>query len=72
MLGKLRQVVCWVTDREGGGCILPRDVCTKTGRPVADELHEKHPDMRVLPVNNPTCMAFEGYEEVPETVTLNF
>ena len=28
--------------------------------------------MRVPPVENPTCAAFEEYEEVPETVPLDF
>ena len=28
--------------------------------------------MRVLPVGNPVCAAFEEYEEVPETVPLEF
>ena len=28
---KLRKVVCRATDREGGGCILPDNQCTKTG-----------------------------------------
>ena len=32
----------------------------------------EHPDMRVTPVENPTCAAFEEYEDVPETVPLNF
>ena len=32
---------------------------------------ENHPDMYVPPVENPMCAAFEGYEEVPETVPLN-
>ena len=27
---KLRQAVCQVTDKEGGGCLLPDDQCTKT------------------------------------------
>ena len=70
--GKLRQAVCRATNREGGGCLLPDDQCTKTGRPVADVLQEKHPDMQVTPVENPTCAAFEKYEDVPETVPLNF
>ena len=69
--GKLRQAVCQATDREGGGCLLPDDQCTKTGRPVAEVLREKHPDMRVPPVENPTCAAFKEYEDVPETVPLN-
>ena len=42
-----------------------------TGRLVAGVLQEKHPDMRVPPVENPTCAAFEEYEEVPETVPLD-
>ena len=70
--GKLRQAVRRATDREGGGCLLPGDKCTETGRPVADVLQEKHPDMCVLPVDNPTCAAFEVYEDVPKMVPLDF
>ena len=29
--GKLRQAFCQTTTREGGGCLLPDDQCTKTG-----------------------------------------
>ena len=36
--GKLRQAVRRATDREGGGCLLPGEKCTKTGRPVAEVL----------------------------------
>ena len=70
--GKLTQAVCWVTGREGGGCLLPDDQCNKTRRPVAEVLWEKHPEMHVPPVKNPTCAAFEEYWEVPETVPLDF
>ena len=70
--GKLWQAVRRATDREGEGCLLPDNQCTKTGRPVAEVLWEKHPDMRVPPVENPVCAAFEEYEEVPETVLLDF
>ena len=70
--GKLCQAVRQETDREGGGCLLQGDKCTKTGRPVADVLWEKHPDMRVPPVEKPACAAFEEYEDVPKTVPLEF
>ena len=36
--GKLRQAISQATDREGLGCILLDDQCTKTGRPVAEVL----------------------------------
>ena len=68
--GNLQQAVCRATDTEGGGCLLPDDQCTKTGRPVVEVLREKHPDMCVPPVENPMCAAFKEYEEVPETVPL--
>ena len=44
----------------------------KNGRPVAEVLREKHPDMRFPPVENPTCAAFEEYEDVTEMVPLDF
>ena len=62
--GKLRQVVRQVTNREGGGCLLPYDQCTKTGRPVAEVLWENHLDTQIPPMENPTCAAFEDYKEV--------
>ena len=70
--GKLRQALHQATNREGGGCLLPGGKCTKTGRPVADVLRDKHPDIRVPPVENPVCAAFEVYEDVSETVPLDF
>ena len=70
--GKLRQASRRATDREGGGCLLPEDKCTKTGRPVAEVLREKQPDMRVTPVENPTCAALEEYEDITKTLLLNF
>ena len=36
--GKLRQAVRHATNREGEGCILPDNQCTKTGQPVAEHL----------------------------------
>ena len=52
--GKLRQAVRQATNREGGGCLLTKEKCTKTGRLVAEVLREKNPDMHVPPVENPT------------------
>ena len=34
--GKFRQAVHWAPYRQGGGCLLPDDQCTKTRRPVAE------------------------------------
>ena len=64
--GKLCQAVRRATDREGGGCLLPWDKCTKTGRPFADVFREKPPGIRVPPVENTACAAFEEYEDIPE------
>ena len=58
--GKLRQAVRRATDREGGGCLLLGDKCTKTGRPVADVLQEKHLNMRVPPVEKPHVRSLRG------------
>ena len=63
--GKLWQAINQATNREGGGCLLPDDQCTKTVQLVAEVLREKHPDMRVPPVEHPACAAFDQYVEVP-------
>ena len=42
------------------------------GQPVADVLQEKHPNMRVTPVEKTTCADFEEYKEVPELVPIDF
>ena len=57
---------------EGGGCLLPEYICTNTGIPVIEFLWEKHPNMGIQPVEYPMSAYFEGYEEVPETVPLEF
>ena len=67
---KLWQSVRWATNREEGGCLLPRDVYTKTGRTVVDVQWDKHPDIHVPTVGNSMCAAFEECEEVLETVPL--
>ena len=70
--GNLRQAVRRVTNREGGGRLLPDDQCTNIRQPVAEVIWEKHLNTQVPPVENPTCAAFEDYGEVPETVPLDF
>ena len=69
LLGKLHQAVLRTTKREGGGCLLPDD---QTGRPVAEVLQVKHLDMRSPSMKNPTWAAFEEYDDVPETVPIDF
>ena len=54
------------------GYLLPGYVCTKTGHMVGGFLQEENPGMHVPPMENPICASFEEYEEVPETVTLEF
>ena len=70
--GKMSEAVRWVTDREGGGFLLPDEQCTKTRRLVAEVLWDKYSYTQVPPVENPAYAAFEEYEEVPETVPLDF
>jgi hypothetical protein len=63
--GKLRAAVRFATDRGGGGVLLPQDSCTKTGRPVMEVLRSQHPDTRIPDLEDPHCIAFEHYDEVP-------
>ena len=48
------------------------DICTNTEWPIADLQQDKHPDMRVSPMENPICASFQDYKEVPETGPLDF
>ena len=72
LLGKLRKAICQATNREGGGCVLPDDQYTKTGKTFAEFLWDKHPDTRVPLTENTTCAAFKEYEALPKRVSLNF
>jgi hypothetical protein len=63
--GKLRAAVRFATNRGGGGVLLPQDSCTKTGRPVMEVLRSQHPDTRIPDLEDPHCIAFEQYDEVP-------
>ena len=58
--GKLRQAVRRSTDRDRGRCLLPDDQYTKTGRPVADVLQEKHADISVPPVQKFRVRSLRG------------
>ena len=44
----------------------------KNSQPVADVLQEKHSNIRVPSVKNPTYASFEEYMEVPEMMPLDF
>jgi hypothetical protein len=63
--GKLHAAVCFATDRGGGGVLLPQDSCTKTGRLVMEVLRSQHPNTRIPDLEDPYCIAFEHYDEVP-------
>jgi hypothetical protein len=62
---KLRAAVHFATDRGGGGVLLPQDSCTKTEWPVMEVLRLQHPDTRIPDLEDPHCIAFEHYDEVP-------
>jgi hypothetical protein len=44
--GRLRSAVRNLTHRDTGGVMMPDDLCTKSGRPIAEVLHQKHPEQR--------------------------
>ena len=50
--GNIWKAICRATDREGGGCLLPEEKCTKPERLIAEVLGDKHMDMRVPPWKN--------------------
>ena len=69
--GKLRQAICLVTDREVGGCLLLDDQCTKTRRPVAEFLREKHPVMCVPLWKNPRAQPLRSMRIYPKRYPLS-
>jgi hypothetical protein len=69
--GKLRAAVHFATDRSGGRVLLPQDSCTKTGRPGMEVLRLQHPDTRIPDLEDPHCIAFEHYNEVPVEIPTN-
>ena len=67
--GKLRAAVRYATDRSGGGVLMPTDSCTKTGKAVTEVLESQHPDTRIPNLEDPNCIAFQQYDEVPVEIT---
>eukprot|EP00957_Ditylum_brightwellii_P097843 7451086-Ditylum_brightwellii.AAC.1 len=63
--GKLRAAVQAATDREKRGVLFPSNNCTKTGAPVLEVLKGKHLPTRTPDVDDPRCLAFKEYDEVP-------
>ncbi len=69
--GKLRATVGFATDRGGGEVLLPQDSCTKTGQPVMEVLRSQHPNTRIPNLEDPHCIAFEHYDEVPVKILMD-
>jgi hypothetical protein len=68
--GKLCAAIRFATDCNGGGVLLPQDACTKTGQPVMEVLLLQHPDTRIPDFEDPHCIAFEHYDEVPAAMPM--
>jgi len=68
--GQIRKGVRNLTDRGGGGVLLPDDKCTKTNQPVFEVLEEKHPEMEMPDLANETTACFEEYDKVPAHLPL--
>jgi hypothetical protein len=66
--GRLRQAVRKLTDRGGGGVLLPDSVDSKSGQTVEAVLRSKHPDLRVPDLEDPDCSAFEPYPDLPDPI----
>jgi hypothetical protein len=64
--GKLRTAVCWLTEREKGCVLKPRDRDDKTGENIFNVLQSKHTDARV-----PDASEMEDYETLPDFVDLD-
>ncbi len=63
--GKVRAAVRMVTNQDVGGAYRPFDTDSKSGRPVIDVLHEKHPDTRV-----PLEWDFDEHPGAPDCLEL--
>ena len=65
--GKLQTVVQWITERNKGGVLKPRDACTNKGEVFLDVLQDKHPDSCT-----PSARSLDSYPvRPPELVSVN-
>ena len=61
---KLRTAVRWITKRDTGKVLQPRDRCTKTGDWVVEVLRSKHPEAWT-----PTAASLYSYPDRPRELT---
>ena len=69
LLGHLRQAVRRLTSWDRGRVYGPDDLCTKTGRPVLEVLHSKHPNLKD-PAIGEEGGTFEPYGGAPDVVPM--
>jgi hypothetical protein len=69
--GRLRAAVRNLTRREGGGVLDPDSLDSKTGRPVLEVLHSKHPAMRTPEDEDIGEAVFEEYPNTPTPIPLD-
>ena len=60
--GKLRMMVWWITNRETGGVLQPRDRCAKMGDRVMEVFRAKHPEARTT-----TAASLDSYPDRPQS-----
>ena len=61
--GDIWTAVCWMSDREKGFMMQPRETCTKTYKPVLDVIWAKHPrpDIPQIAVSTPTLSNIQSW-----------
>ena len=71
--GRLRSAVRYLTNRDGGGVLLPSDIDPASQRTVLEILDSKHPAQKDPPValdpDEHDC--FEPYDEMPERLPVD-
>ena len=64
--GDIRGAVKYLTNSEVGGVLMPSDTDAKSGKPVEEALHEKHPNARPPPAS-----MLPKFSMTPDLVDLN-